>query len=461
MCRIVVTPVISILTLLSALTALSVADAEDLVCGVDSVTTVRITCEGTFHYRFIFFSFPDAIAAGGDSLLPSYTNDMVTGFKAFMDTLSLGAHTVEGAVVKREGPDSVYAWMLPNSSTTYTNWSTLRSTLHAMFPTGWDDLLDCPVYTALLRPACFSGSVGGCNYGHICTPHPVNYVYIKGGSIVAGNYQARPQHEVQGTLVHEVGHQLGANHLPDQTNKWGDRCSGGYMACYCAMDRWLMMGCSHYTHGHNGWVSYHPFNLIRFGWLEPTVIETSTTDILLRDVRLAGQVLKVPTTYQNEYFLVLNHQRTLYDEALNGRGLLIWHIRERTGTYSCGPGSDLENHIIDLEHQSGEFDPDGEEPLCPGWPHVANAATGTDTLDCTWDMLPSAFYGGLAAGGVFTPNEFGKETNPCSNQYVESADDRRDAQTDSSGVTLERIRAVGDPNAQGKYMMKFDVIVNR
>jgi hypothetical protein len=211
-------------------------------------------------------------------------------------------------------------------------------------------------------------------------------------------------------------------------------------------------GCEEYP-DQDGLIPYQIYNMMCADWLTPQVIDTTTYGIELRDVRITGDAVQIPVAENpDEYFLLTNHQRTLYDNILNGRGVLIWHVVEKANN-GCPSGP-----IIDLEHPLGEWEEDLVADYCPEWPRHPDAETGMDTLDCKSDMLPNAFYGGLGAGFSKEPQEFGPETNPSSDRYDANPGNRFSSQSVASGVAIRNFEAVIDSLGGGKYVIKFDVI---
>lgn len=450
---------------LLAATALLVGPAfgEDWECGTteDDLPATRTTCEGTFKHRAIFVTFPNAVSAKGDSLLPTYADTWGGYFKTFIDQSSLGKHIVDWEVVKRPGADSVYAWVLSHDSSYYSSGSTLRNEIRDLLDDtvpGWDTDLELPIYClGTSTPCCgLNFSVGGiCPEGQ----YNSNFINIRWGSIIPPNsYLVTPEYELVGLLVHEFGHQLGVGHSPNQDNEEGDRCYGGYFACYDAMCRQLYVGCDGWQDRH-GIVPYHVYNRIRFGWLTPTTITETTTDVQLRDVMRVDDVVKIPlaTTPHPQYFLIANHQLTGAEAIYAGRGLLIWHIVE-AALPAPDPGcpTSVENDLVDVEHQSGMFE---RTDYCPDWPHVPDAVGGVDTLDCVSKMLNTALYSGLSLGGGIPAKEFAPETNPSTDEYRSDADWRLDPQDVDSGVEIRNVRAFAD-SVSGKYVMEFDVVVD-
>lgn len=435
------------------------AQDDAALCSYTSSELGPLTAKANaYNLRSIFVTFPNAVESSGDSLLPGYADEMTHEFTEFLSWASRGRHMVDFQVVKRQGADSTYAWVMSRPSSQYFGVEQLMDELRPMLPRNWDDGLDLPIlFFAARSPCC-----GPLGLSHQGLGSEGNYIAIRYGSPSEHGYIMQDPWLIKGVLVHEYGHQLGADHLPDGTSGSIGWCFGGYWSCYGAMDRRIFTGCDRWRE-FNGYVPYHVYNLIRFRWILPRVLRGSEKGVVLRDVRRTGEVLKIPVpgTQDQEYFLVVNHQMNDYDAILNGRGLLIWHIREEPGGFHCSTRSTTQMTIIDLEHQSGLWRIEYGNDEAPLWPHQDDIFAGRDTLDYSPGMLPSAFYSGLSLGGspLRASSGFGTETSPSSLRYRRTAVSRRDPQVTPSGIELRCVEALPDPDVPGSYVMKLDIAV--
>jgi M6 family metalloprotease-like protein len=116
-------------------------------------------------------------------------------------------------------------------------------------------------------------------------------------------------------VAHEYGHLLGLADLYQKGPTWGI----GY---------WGLMG-----YGSTGWQKTGPYHMcalskIYLGWITPTVVTSSMTNLTIPPVETNPVVYQMwrDGDPQEEYFLVENRQQILHDQMLPGEGLLVWHV---------------------------------------------------------------------------------------------------------------------------------------
>ena len=171
----------------------------------------------------------------------------------------------------------------------------------------------------------------------------------KSGKIVDG-YIIQPEtygsgQSTMGVFAHEYGHALGLPDLYDYTytsagiGDWSLMASGNWNGIYRGGD----------TPAHlDAWCKW------LLGWVSPTQVRTSSVTQIKRveDNSVVYQLLdnpNGPTDWRGEYFLVENRQKTGFDAALPGSGLLIWHIDE-----SRSDNDDYTHKMVDLEEADGQ-----------------------------------------------------------------------------------------------------------
>ncbi|TPG19331.1 M6 family metalloprotease domain-containing protein [Pedococcus bigeumensis] len=173
-----------------------------------------------------------------------------------------------------------------------------------------------------------------------------------------------------GIMAHEIGHDLGWPDLYDTVPGGNNPDSSGIGA-------WSVMSGGSWgtVPGQNiGDSPVLPDAWSRSfqGWVTPTPVGASTTVMLrsastsLDAVRLRDNPNGVDWAYgasgSGEYFLVENRQRTGFDAALPGCGLLVWHVDEtRPGDNSAN--SDELRRLVDLEQADGlkQLDAPGQD----------------------------------------------------------------------------------------------------
>jgi immune inhibitor A len=121
-----------------------------------------------------------------------------------------------------------------------------------------------------------------------------------------------------GVCAHELGHLLFG--WPDLYDT--DGSSEG-------LGNWCLMGGGSWNGG--GDIPSHPSAWCKAdqGWVS-VVNRTANGSVTIKDVKSAKQVYRLwkNGAASTEYFLVENRQRTLYDRALPGAGLLVYHVDE-------------------------------------------------------------------------------------------------------------------------------------
>lgn len=153
-----------------------------------------------------------------------------------------------------------------------------------------------------------------------------------------GNHQA-----TIGILAHELGHTLG---LPDLYDTDGSS-SGVGMHSLMGLGSWGSM-----VNEYSGATPVHldAWSKIMLGYVTPTIArsETSQSYTLHSISTGAYNVVQVPISEPDQYFLLENRQAEGYDRGLNyAGGIAIWHIdQSRTGNY------DDYRRLVDLEEVS-------------------------------------------------------------------------------------------------------------
>ena len=107
-----------------------------------------------------------------------------------------------------------------------------------------------------------------------------------------------------------------------------------------------------------------PFSRAYEGWVAPQQLVGTNNATSIPQIETSGTVYQllanpggIDWTFKDasgtgEYFLIENRQKTGYDAALKGCGLLIWHIDE-TGRSSNSANADETRKLVDLEEADG------------------------------------------------------------------------------------------------------------
>jgi len=146
--------------------------------------------------------------------------------------------------------------------------------------------------------------------------------------VVVNSYTAQPEQygsggnmTTIGVICHEFGHNLGA---PDYYDV--DYVSNG---AYRGTGNWDLMAGGSYNGNPSGSQPAHvnAYEKNVLGW---NIMQTisSPQNVVLESSLSAGQVLRINTTTEGEFFLLENKQLAGFDAYLPGEGLLIYHVDE-------------------------------------------------------------------------------------------------------------------------------------
>ncbi|MGC5325019.1 M6 family metalloprotease domain-containing protein [Brevibacillus sp. SYSU BS000544] len=151
-----------------------------------------------------------------------------------------------------------------------------------------------------------------------------------------------------GIIAHELGHDLG---LPDLYD--GDGSSSGL-----GIHSLMASGSWAYLTGYSGSMPTHfdPWSKMMLGFVEPAIATSSGEYTLFSIGTNNYNMIKVPTSDPDQYFLVENRQFEGYDSSLQDYvstgGVAIWHIDEnvlRKTWYYNKVNNDEKHKGVDLE----------------------------------------------------------------------------------------------------------------
>ncbi|MCK4427119.1 MAG: M6 family metalloprotease domain-containing protein, partial [candidate division Zixibacteria bacterium] len=175
-----------------------------------------------------------------------------------------------------------------------------------------------------------------------------------------------------GVFGHEFGHTLGAYDLYDY-----DESSEG-------VGKWSVMA---YGCWNNGGATpahfdaWHKYKILGFSEVEQLTANQTDVEILQAETSPVAYRLWTSGGGGSQYFLVENRQKTGFDSALPGEGLLIYHVDEgrpnNNGEWCPGDPATL-HYKVALEQADGLFQLEG----CYGSPNRGNAG---DPFPGSWD----------------------------------------------------------------------------
>ncbi len=141
--------------------------------------------------------------------------------------------------------------------------------------------------------------------------------YTADGTTKIFSYLTVPEDCKLGVCAHELGHLLFG--FPDLYDT--DNSSEG-------IGNWCLMAGGSWNNGGNTPAHPSAWCKCQQGWVTTVNQTTNQSNVALEDVKSGFKVHKLfkNGSSTNEYFLVENRQKTLFDKFLPGAGLLIWHV---------------------------------------------------------------------------------------------------------------------------------------
>lgn len=213
----------------------------------------------------------------------------------------------------------------------------------------------------------------------------------QGGYVQIGELHKAGQYDTQrpatlGIIVHELGHMF---NLPDLYDT--DRSSPGVgMHSLMAGGSWGTISYGEYQ-GTTP-TSLDAWSKIQLGWITPTVVSSGKQNVTLKSIGTGDyNVVKIPSTREQEYFLLENRQFQGFDQALDlslmSGGVAVWHIDEtRTNNNTDS------RRLVHLEKADRKSDSTSNNPYY----YVGNATefnSGT--------VPNSRLYGAKTGSGIF------------------------------------------------------------
>jgi len=159
--------------------------------------------------------------------------------------------------------------------------------------------------------------------------------------VIADGYSMEPDNGKIGVFGHELGHVLG---LPDLYDT--DHSSSG-------IGFWGMMAAGSWGNDGTSPVHFTAWSKSQLGFLEPIVVAMNVNGAECPQTETGSVAYRLWTDGQlgQEYFLVENRQRVLFDAYLPGDGILVYHVDESI------EGNQDENHpLLAVKQADGLFE---------------------------------------------------------------------------------------------------------
>lgn len=121
-----------------------------------------------------------------------------------------------------------------------------------------------------------------------------------------------------GVHCHEMGHSFGALDYYDTDYDTNGEYSGTGQWDLMASGSWNNEGI---TPAH-----FNPFVKMQLGWADCETLSDEQQDIILPSAVESNKIYRINTETEDDYFLLENRQHEGFDQALPGKGMLIYHI---------------------------------------------------------------------------------------------------------------------------------------
>jgi len=324
---------------------------------------------GTRKVATLAIEFTDVVHSSGNTV--AALQNKITGsnsMKTYFDEVSYGNLTIEGTAYGwYEAPNDMAYYGAPEGggSDSRNFYQLVAEAVidadpyidFSQYDTNRDRIIDG---ICLVHAGRDEATGGGQNA--IWSKQSVYPGTLRVDGVYVGYYFTVSEFSPVGVYVHEFGHMLG---LPDLYDT--DYSSTG-------VGVWDLMGSGAW--GDWGRTPSHPsaWSKVYLGWAQPTVISNYVEGQRVRYMEgNAPDVIKLPTTKTQEYFLLENRYQSGYDRYLPGSGLLIWHIDtdvisqwlyyNRVNNNEARKGVDLEeaSGVQDLDTR-GSNDGDSSDP---------------------------------------------------------------------------------------------------
>lgn len=191
--------------------------------------------------------------------------------------------------------------------------------------------------------------------------------------------QTRP--DGVGTFVHEFSHVMG---LPDLYHTTSS-------SAYYTPNEWSVMDYGPYNNDGRTPPTYSVYERNAMGWIDPVEIN-GAMDIELENIQDSNMGCIIPTSRNNEFFLLENRQQTGWDTYLPGHGMLIWHIDFNQSVWDENVVNNTKSHqYVDIEEANNN--PTGTASAMAGYPFPGTGGKTSFTDTTTPSMKTWAGQG--------------------------------------------------------------------
>lgn len=175
-----------------------------------------------------------------------------------------------------------------------------------------------------------------------------------------------------GTFVHEFSHVLG---IPDLYH------TSEYV--YYTPCEWSVMDYGPYNNNGRTPPTYSIFERNAFGWIDPIVLDQTPRAVELSHILTSNSGCIIPTSDNNEFFLLENRQQEGWDAYVPGHGMLIWHIDYDESVWSSNIVNNTKSHqYVDIEEANNNTN-GASTSVSQNWAFPGTSGSYTSFTDTT------------------------------------------------------------------------------
>lgn len=227
-----------------------------------------------------------------------------------------------------------------------------------------------------------------------------------------------------GTFVHEFSHVMG---LPDLY------CTDYSDAESLTPGSYSVLDMGPYNNNSRTPPAYSAYERNAMGWLNPIVLDSRPESLSFSHILESNTAALIPTSKDNEFFLLENRQLKGWDKYIPGHGMLIWHVDYNENIFDRNRVNNNPSHqYVDVIERNGN--PNNNSPTALAgytWPGTGNnaktafnASTSPALLD--WNGKPTVCSISEIAeidGVIYFDNNGGSHLDiPVGNEVTDKSD---------------------------------------
>lgn len=261
-----------------------------------------------------------------------------------------------------------------------------------------------------------------------------------------------------GTICHEFSHVLGLPDLYD--TDYSDNGQSDDPGV------WSVMAGGGYLDNSRTPAGYGAYERYAAGFMQPETLTEKDRTYTLEPINTSNKAYRIDSSVDKEFFLLENRQRTRWDSALPGEGMLIFRVDSTNASMWTGNrvNSDPSHNYYELlradpRTNNGTIVASGYDPF-PGLGNVTeiNNETTPSLLSWTGEPTPLSIHSIKSDGGVISFGTGGTEVDKDTEDF-EAMELTSDDATDVEGVFCKwdmvkaRVVETTDKYGTGKRML--------